>query len=944
MSFRPKVMEASPLASSRFPGSATAALFSPEALASKGAVLMNVPSSRFVRRTRGTLALLLGATLWAALGGAAPLAAAPTLVINSITHTPASVVAGSATNVDYTFDLRNTATGTSDDETAAVLRIFLAGSSLVFQNFDTLPGTCALLAAPARVECPVGPMQESTTITGLVRFRVAASAAAGTLTSSFDFYGAVDTTVDTQTEDLTVTVSADLVVDKVAPSPNKVVPGNNVAYTVSVTNNGPSDAVAVTLDDPIPAGFGTRTYSGDCVTSPCSLGTMTPLAVKNVTVTFAVPDNYHLVTATSPVVNTATASTTTPDPTSSNDSDSVSSPVEPQVDLSVVLSSAATSVTPGTAGSYVITVSKTGPSRLDRLHITGNLSLLGAVFTPSEGIFSATSISPNWTGLDLAGSDSATLTFSGWVSPAQPGATLAASATVAVPAGVVDTSSGNDSDSESDTIARLSDLSIVKTNNLNGLIPGQAVPYTITVTNHGPSDIATATVTDNFDVSRVSTVGWSCSTARALTDLGQLADGAGGVDGLDGASAVATTPDGKHVYVAASADNSVSFFTRDATTGLLTFGDIYADGTDASVIAGASAIAVSPDGGQVYVTGFSDNGLEVFTRNALTGALVSLEFEVEGTASVTGMTGPRGVAVAPDGRHVYVAAATDSAVVVFARNLTTGSLTWSSTVTGASGLGGARAVAVAPDGRHVVVAGETADGVAVFTRNLTTGALTFAEAQLNGSGGVSGIDGASALAFSPGGDALYVAGFASNSVAVFSRNASDGHLGFLEKETDGVLAVDGLAGARGVAVSPDGSLVFVTGATDGAIAIFSRNSSGAQIHKLDFLDIAGLGSAVAAGDYTGGGTGLRRRRHDRPAGHVRGDACHRRLHRPGGVGPHLLGVGGDSGSELRHLQRGGGALEQRERHAGQHSDGRRAGRGRYDAREQQLDRQRPGRE
>ncbi len=58
---------------------------------------MSVPSSRSVRRTRGTLALLLGATLWAALGGATPLAAQPVLVIDSITHTPASVVAGSTT-------------------------------------------------------------------------------------------------------------------------------------------------------------------------------------------------------------------------------------------------------------------------------------------------------------------------------------------------------------------------------------------------------------------------------------------------------------------------------------------------------------------------------------------------------------------------------------------------------------------------------------------------------------------------------------------------------------------------------------------------------------------------------------------------------------------------------------------------------------------------------
>ncbi len=809
---------------------------------------MSVPPVRSVSRSHGTLALWFFALLWATLGGAVPIFAAPVLVIQTIDHTPASVVAGSATDVVFSFDLRNTATGASDDETAAVLRLGLVSSPLVYQS-DTLPGTCTVLAGPARLECALGGMQENSSITGDLTFRVAASAAPGTLTSFFDFYGAVDLTVDTQSEAVTVTTEADLVVDKVVPSPNKIVPGNTVAYTVSVTNNGPSDAAAVTLDDPIPTGFGTRTYSGDCTASPCNLGTMAPLTVKNVTVTFAVPDDYHLVTVTSPVVNTATATTTTSDPTSSNDSDSVSSPVEPQVALSVVVSSTATSVTPGTAGSYLITVSKTGPSRLDRLHVSGAINLLSAVFTTSEGTFSATAISPNWIGVDLAGSDSATLGVSGWVSPATSGASFDASVTVAAPAGVVDTNAGSHTDLESDTVAPLSDLSIVKTNNLNGLIPGQSVPYTITVANQGPSDIAAADVTDNFDASRVNTVNWSCSTARALTDLGQLVDGAGGVDGLDGASAITTTLDGKHVYVAAAADNSVALFTRNTTTGLLSFGALYADGTGASAIQGASAVAVAPNGGQVYVTGFGDNGLEVFTRNSGTGVLASLEVEVNGAGGVSGMAGPRGVAVAPDGRHVYVAASTSNAVVAFTRNLTTGALTYASTVVnggGVTGLGGARAVAVAPDGRHVVVAGETDNGVAVFTRNLTSGALAFVESKLDGFGGVDGLGGASALAFSPAGDALYVAGFTDNAVAAFSRNAADGHLGFVERETDGAGSplVDGLAGARGVEVSPDGRLVLVAGATDGKIAVFSRITSGGQIHQIDFVDIAGLGSAV----------------------------------------------------------------------------------------------------
>ena len=316
------------------------------------------------------------------------------------------------------------------------------------------------------------------------------------------------------------------------------------------------------------------------------------------------------------------------------------------------------------------------------------------------------------------------------------------------------------------------------------------------------------------------------------------------------------------------------------------------------------------------------------------------------------MTGPRGIAVAPDGRHVYVAAATGSAVVVFTRNLTTGTLAWHSTVTnsspGVSGMGGARAVAVSPDGRHVVVAGETSNGIAVFARNLATGALTFVEAKLDGAN--EGLDGASALAFSPAGDALYVAGYEDDAVVVFSRDLTAGQLApqlsWAEREKDGpgVPVVDGLDGARGVEVSPDGSLVFVAGANDGKIAIFSRNTGGSQVHQLDFLDIAGLASAVdlaitPAGEqvYGVGSTWP-------TAGHVLGDARRRLCLVPGGSVLTFSDAGGHSGAELRHLHRGGGARERRERHAGQHGDGRRAGRRRHQRRQQQLHRQRSGRQ
>ncbi|MEO7794488.1 MAG: beta-propeller fold lactonase family protein [Thermoanaerobaculia bacterium] len=812
---------------------------------------MNVHSSssaRSLRTRRSPLALLVGAILWAAFGGSSPLLAVADVQITSLSATPSPVLAGN--NLTFAVTVGNVAAGPTNGATNVALTLNVSSGILDYQSETFSSGSCS--ATASLLTCDLGVIAAGSTKTGNIVFTVAASTADQNLTSTFSVVSTEDTTAHTDSEITDIDVAASVVVDKKVPTPtDEAVPGQSVAYTVDVQNNGPSDATGVTLSDPGPTGFGAPTFSGACTGATCSLGTILPGAAnkKVVTVTFTLDSDYHNVYGLASVTNTATAATATPDAGASVYSDAVLTPIVPKLDLSVDITNGVTSVTPGMPVSYSVTVSKTGPSRLRALQLTGTINALSAVFAPSEGTLSASSVSPNWVGVDLNGTDSVALTLSGWVSPAQPGANLGASVVVAPPSGITDTNAGNDSDSESDTISRQSELSIVKTNNLNGLIPGQAVPYSITVRNQGPSDVSAATVTDTFDSSRVTSVAWSCAPARSITGLAQLTDGAGGVDGLDGASAVVVSLDGKHVYAAAAADNSVALFVRDTATGLLTYGDLYADGTDATAIGGASAVAISPTGGQVYVTGFSDNALEVFTRNSTDGTLTSVDTETNGAGGVTGMTGPRGIAVAPDGRHVYVAAASGNALVVFSRNLSTGALAWVETrvdgVGPINGLAGARGVAVSPDGRHVVVAGEADNAVAVFARNLTTGALTFVEAKVDGSG-VDGIGGASALAFSPGGDALYVAGFSDNSVAVFSRNSTTGALTYVEKETDGAGAplADGLAGARGVRVSPDGSLVFVAGQTDGAIAVFSRITGGLQIHKIDFLDSVTLGSAV----------------------------------------------------------------------------------------------------
>ena len=145
-------------------------------------------------------------------------------------------------------------------------------------------------------------------------------------------------------------------------------------------------------------------------------------------------------------------------------------------------------------------------------------------------------------------------------------------------------------------------------------------------------------------------------------------------------------------------------------------------------------------------------------------------------------------------------------------------------VSGVKGLTGVRAVAVSPDGAHVYAAAIGDDTVAVFRRDAATGGLTFVERQRDGEDGGDGLNRARGVTVSPDGAHVYVTSAGDNAVAVFARSAATGRLTFVEAELDGRGGVSGLAGAYGVAVSPDGAQVYVASADGNSVVVFTRNA------------------------------------------------------------------------------------------------------------------------
>ena len=222
----------------------------------------------------------------------------------------------------------------------------------------------------------------------------------------------------------------------------------------------------------------------------------------------------------------------------------------------------------------------------------------------------------------------------------------------------------------------------------------------------------------------------------------------------------------------------------------------------------------------------------VFTALAFgaTGSLTFVELDKDGVSGVSGIGGAIDVAISPDGGNAYVVGTNSGAMATFTRNPSTGALTFLEQdvdgVSGVDGISGARGVEVSPDGANVYVTGHTDSAVATFTRNPTTGALTFLEQDKDGVSGVDGLAGAWGVDVSPDGKSVYVAGDADNAVATFSRDPGTGALTFVEQDKDGVSGVDGLAVATGVVVSPGaGGNVYVASCVDSAVVTFDRDAT-----------------------------------------------------------------------------------------------------------------------
>ena len=132
----------------------------------------------------------------------------------------------------------------------------------------------------------------------------------------------------------------------------------------------------------------------------------------------------------------------------------------------------------------------------------------------------------------------------------------------------------------------------------------------------GAAPTGSVTITGTAEVGQTLSAGNNLADADGLGAItyqwyrdGQpikntLKDGVGGVDGLDEAHGVTLSADGKHAYVAGGSDDSVSWYSRNVSTGALTYGGLLKDGVNGvDGLNYAYDVTLSADGNHAYVTG-----------------------------------------------------------------------------------------------------------------------------------------------------------------------------------------------------------------------------------------------------------------------------------------------------------------------------------------------------
>ncbi|WP_295115891.1 CARDB domain-containing protein [uncultured Methanobrevibacter sp.] len=281
----------------------------------------------------------------------------------------------------------------------------------------------------------------------------------------------------------TVNDDADLVIVKVVSNKNPKF-GEEITWTITVTNKGPSDAKNVRVTDKLPAGLIFNGSNGNYnpatglwIVGDLANGKSVSLVIKTIV---------NITNTT--ITNIANVTSDTPDSNKTNNEANNTTDVGPKADLIVVKEVSKQTVKTGELITWTVTVTNKGPDTAVNTRVTDKLPA-GLIFITSDGNYDP--ITGVWIVGDLANGASASLVIRTQVNITNATIRNVANATSDTP--------GNDTPGNNTTdVDPKADLVVVKVVSNKNPKFGEEITWTVTVTNKGPDTAVNVRVTDKL--------------------------------------------------------------------------------------------------------------------------------------------------------------------------------------------------------------------------------------------------------------------------------------------------------------------------------------------------------------------------------------------------------------------------------------------------------------
>ncbi|HKX27420.1 MAG TPA: beta-propeller fold lactonase family protein [Blastocatellia bacterium] len=340
---------------------------------------------------------------------------------------------------------------------------------------------------------------------------------------------------------------------------------------------------------------------------------------------------------------------------------------------------------------------------------------------------------------------------------------------------------------------------------------------------------ATRTVVYKATLALVSLPGNATGTQSAVIDLGSntvltnLNGGAGSVP-----SGTAVTPDGQLGVIANSAIGTLSLVNLTTSPATIT-GSI----STSVAIPNPEGVTLTPNGQFALISNQSDNDL------------ISVNLQLQTIVSNIGsLPGNGGIAITPDGTRALVLDAAGNQVSVVSIGVN-GALLDTSQRVGLSGLaGGARSIAITPNGKRALVTNAMSNLVTVLDIGVTTVTNIGSIGNLGAVGGLSSFN-THGLAITPDGKKVYVGNYQSSTLAILSIDVNNN----VSDTSQRVFVPNGtpspIAGVSGLAVTPDGLRLLISGFNTNQISILETATDTVQAVTIPVSNGPG-GIAVAA--------------------------------------------------------------------------------------------------